>query len=355
MGIFVFMYFALLMIYLTSSFFPIEKRKFIVFFSFLLLWLIQACRADFIGIDVYNAYLPLFSDLGEISTVSDVFSFSSGIGMERGYQYYMRLVRLLSQNEHLFLAVTSFLFLLPISYIFYRYSKNITLSFVTFTSLIIYHFSFSGLRQALAISITFFSTKYIIKRKFLPFAICVYVASCFHKSAIIFFITYFLYQIRITKKVLIWISLVLIFIYIFIQQLSVFTVSVIFGGQSYIGYIEGDVGAVGLTLLYLLLTFFCLLSDIKKQPTGNFYCWMALLVLFSQSLSLVSQAAGRLGYYFVIYFSLSIPNSIIELKIGKSLHKTLNILFFLFFVFFFWYCNNGGYLNVVPYKFFWEK
>lgn len=330
-----------------------RHKSIIALFCFLLLWIIQALRAPEIGCDPYYTYIPHFMNQGDVD-LSNIIQEPDRYKFEPGYHIYTRIIRFLTHSGQMFVTITSFIVIGFITIIFRKYSNNITLSFVIFAGLILYHFSFSGLRQSLALGLTFFSTIYIYKRKLLIFLGLVLLAFTFHKSSIIFLPAYFLFNIHISKKVIIISGLTIAIFFVVAGPVAEYLRFVIFGADKYAGYLGTTVGAFGLTILYILLTVFVLISSNWNDKRQSFLCWMAIMTLMFQPLGMVSQAADRIGYYFLIYFTLSIPNAVERLKVAKSNKHLINFSLYAFMIFFFWYCNGGGYLDVVPYHFYWE-
>lgn len=329
-----------------------HKTK-IALLCFLLLWLIQALRALEIGCDSYYAYIPHFINQGDVD-VTNIIQSPDRYKFEPGYHIYTRIIRYFSHSSQIFISITSLIIIGLITIVFRKYSKNTPLSFIIFAGLILYHFSFSGLRQSIALAITFFSTIFIYKRKPLIFIGLVLLAFTFHKSSIIFLPAYALYNIHISRKLIIISGITIVIFFAMAGPVAEYVRNIIFGADKYSGYLGANVGAFGLTILYILLTVFILNTSEWNDKHQNFLCWMAIMTLMFQPLGMVSQAADRIGYYFVIYFTLSIPTAVDRLKPTKLNRCVINYSILVFMMFFFWYCNASGYLDVVPYKFYWE-
>lgn len=350
MAIFIVMFILLGIMMIPSN---SRHKSTIALFCFLLLWIIQALRAPEIGCDPYYTYIPHFMNQGDVD-LSNVIQEPDRYKFETGYHLYTRIIRLITHSSQLFVALTSFIILGLIAIVFRNYSRNIALTFIIFAGLILYHFTFSGLRQSLAFGITFISTIFIFKRNLLAFVGMILLAFTFHRSAIIFLPSYWLYNVQMSKKIIVISAITIVAFFVLAAPVAEYVRNMIFGEEKYAGYLGDNVGAFGLTILYILLAVFVLVSSDWKNKQENFLCWMAIMTLMFQPLGMVSQAADRIGYYYMIYFTLSIPNAVQGLKIGKSNKYIIDFSLFLFMVFFFWYCNGGGYLDVVPYRFYWE-
>src|SRR5699024_9401100 len=79
-----------------------------------------------------------------------------------------------------------------------------------FISLGYLYFSFTGLRQTLALSIILLSYNYIRERNLLLFIMFVFIASLFHSTALVFLLIYPISHYELGKKDLILIIVMLI-------------------------------------------------------------------------------------------------------------------------------------------------
>ena len=158
------------------------------------MWSIQAFRGLSVGTDLVN-YIPFF-----ISSDSLVYDSES---VEIGYFYFnVWINKYISVDPSVFLAIVSAVFLIPVGVIFKKYSKIPALSFIILASFVIYIFSFSALRQTIAIGITTLSYIYVEKKKVVPFVAMVLFATLFHASAIIFVLVYRnSKKIKVAKKI----------------------------------------------------------------------------------------------------------------------------------------------------------
>ena len=351
MSVFIILFLLLSIIYFGGS----EKRRRVdCLLCFLLLWLVQALRSTDVGHDISNAYLPAFLSLDNVD-LSLLFKDTIGYSFEIGFQAYLKIVKLITNNVNVFLAISSFIILAPVAYNFYKYSRKPELSFIIFASVILYHFSFSGLRQAIAVSLCFLTYSFIIKRRLLPFLLFVILAFYFHKSALVFLPAYFLYGLKFDVKSFIIVAIALVIVFMYVDTIAEFFRDIIFGDTAYSGYMDDKVASFGLTILYVLMAVFLFVFSDKKDVSHSFLCWMSVMVLVFQPLALISQVADRVGYYYLIFFSLSIPNVISQSPtLSKGTKSLISPIIIVLMIAFFFYCNAGGYLEVIPYKFFWQ-
>lgn len=119
---------------------------------------------------------------------------------EWGFSYLNYMVNSLTGSFTVFLCIFTFLT------VYFKFRVLINHQFISYglLGLFIYYCytigDINSWRQAFAISIVLFSVFFIIKRKILPFFLCIIVASLFHRSAIICLGMYYLYAINLSKR-----------------------------------------------------------------------------------------------------------------------------------------------------------
>ncbi|WP_343616105.1 EpsG family protein [Flavobacterium sp.] len=127
------------------------------------------------------------------------FSEAHIINFEPGYIKLMAFIKEFTSNYTVYLAVFSFLCISIKFSFFFKYHKE------TFFTLILlfycYYFAdIFAVRQNLAISLTLFSTIFIINRKPIFFSLFVALATSIHSSSILYFLAYFIYWRKINDK-----------------------------------------------------------------------------------------------------------------------------------------------------------
>lgn len=317
-------------------------------FCFSLLVMIQGLRHSTIGIDSCNIYRPYFESVSY--GLTNIFDFGEvPYGFEKGFVLFTKLVKTLFNNTQFYIFLCSIVSIAPIAYLIYKYADNIPLAFIVFSTLIVYHFGFSGIRQAMAIGITCVAFEFLLKKKPLPFIIVTLIAFYFHTSALLFLIAYPLYHyLKLTPVRLLFLGICFIIVLFFLQSFIVFLTDLIFGGEKYLDYIMKDtVPSYNLMILFTAILLFTFM--VKNERITRLRVILLMAVVF-QSLGLLSSAASRMAYYFIPYISLAIPITTNSTKLKIPLELSIILLMILFYI----YCNASGYLDVIPYKFYWE-
>lgn len=127
------------------------------------------------------------------------FSKEYELNFEPGYIKLVAFVRGFTSNYSIFLTIFSFLCISIKFSFFLKYNKE------TFFTLILLFFCYYfadifAVRQSLAISLTLFSTIFIINKKPVFFILFVALATSIHTSSILYFFAYYIYWRKISDK-----------------------------------------------------------------------------------------------------------------------------------------------------------
>lgn len=242
-------------------------------------------------------------------------------GLEYGFYY---LSKILPQNQDGFFALI-FLLSFITNFIFYlAIKKQIKNSVESSRSLIIilffitgfYFLPFNGVRQGVAIAFILYSYQFIKNRSLFQFSLSIVLAMLFHKSAILFFPIYFLYNLQLSRKF----GVLLVLLCFLITKLNILNYVTSYAISSlddkYSRYIQSppDFGGSGLGVyLYILLFLFIYITShvikIKESREKEF---LFLFMLFSIGISLRVIALENIifvrpSYYFTVFDIFFIP------------------------------------------------
>ena len=323
------------------------------------LWVVLALRSPYCGVDLVSGVAGSANYLNQFLRVTYYSltqiaegSLSYFTSSETGWLLYSKLVSLVTRDFQVFLAITAFIQIGLIGFVFYKYSSDIILSYIVYFCFGLYIMSFSGLRQSTAVAIAFFSFHFLINNKKWLFALAVLLAASLHTSALLFFIAYPLRKIQLstTKSI---IAIFAVFVALPLLSFIIGTVVPFLFGNRYQHY-EDTGGAITLFLLYVAISLFSLKIKLNTQR-DSLYRSLIIVAVACQSLGYISAGAmTRIGFYFSIFFSLLFPE-LVKVYSAKDSRQILFTLVSLLFFVFFYLTNIGGYLNVVPYYFFWEQ
>jgi hypothetical protein len=211
------------------------------------------------------------------------------------------------------------------------------LSYLVFFSIGLLFFYTSGIRQAIAISLCFFSLRYILKREIYHFLATLIVATSFHLTALIFFPVYFVARIRFNQYFLFFVyaaTLIAILRPMLIFEIANPIISLIYGDR-FANILMGiaEVGSkntgLGLKVIfYNALAIFTILfyksfakNDFKLILTNLFIFGMLSTNIFGGVPDI-----ARLTWYYTSFMILFIP-----VLIGEVENFHLKITVYLFF------------------------
>lgn len=306
-----------------------NRKEILTFFLWLGLFIIMAFRVETVGNDIIR-YLNHF----ESSRWINFFETSR----ETGYMIFLKVLIFLGVSKRGYLIIVSFLISAPISWFFFRYSKNVTLSFLFHFTIGIFAFTMSGIRQSIAISLTLFALHFALKRKLLPYLALIFIAINFHTSAIVFLPVYLLVNLKFKSfKPLIISLLFIVFIIIFNQK--VFSFIDIFAPEKYIRiYLMSD-DKSQLNILPVIFQFMLpsgviflwywqkrKINNISKEELLFFY--LTIIATVFTVLALNISALYRLSLYFTTCTMVLLSNVLsgFSNKTNGFIFKTIIII-----------------------------
>ena len=321
----------------------INKKKKILLYSLCcaLLILIAGLRSPYD--DFWPDTLEYFIDFGVISSSSffDLFY----LPWEPGLFVIIYFINIFTCSEQSYIIILTFLILVPIFIIIWKYSQAPILS------LFIYYcmgnlFMMSIYRQWCAIPILLYSIKYILKKDFLKFLVCVCIAFCFHKTSIVFLMVYFLSDIKSTKYTLIGSLLLSLFTFAFSAKLA----EIIY----YFSRVERDL-IINDSYIYYIFLWVCVLISyfmLRNQKSTSMYLLfhnMLLMAVILQPLTFSFSLLSRLVIYFTIILIFIFPillNKLALLFQNNNLYVVFLTLFLMLSYFWFMKTGAGEYISI---------
>lgn len=312
--------------------------------------LILGLRHPSMGIDL-PGYLKSFHRLTELSW-RELFSLKSYLNYERGYIIFNKVIgELTFETEQIFLFICATISTVPVWYIIRKKSEDIMLSSIIYLALPIFILQYSGIRQCIALGLCYISMEFIERKKFIPFLCLVLFACCFHFTAIIFILAYFMYHVRISDKAR-WLTL-LIFPVVYVIRVPLFTVlSLIFKDNAVITQTNAVTMMMVFFFIYIFILFLCH-GKWDKRTNGymNIFMCACLCMIFSG----IYSTAIRIGYYFSFSLVLLLPLALSGMKDRRwaFIFKCIIIVCFIWFAFD--SITDTYWAMAYPYHPFWEN
>lgn len=223
-------------------------------------------------------------------------------------------------------ALIGALFSFSIMFIINQYSKNEMISILALFSLGYYVFSFTGLRQTVALAIVIFSVWYIERKKYIKAILVIGIASMFHNSALVFLIVIFIWD----RKIKIWQYITILIVslgavVLFEQQVHNFlseTIEEIERFENYAGYDYG-LSWAGFVIQCMIFGFALILYKGKhKQMLLN----ISFMGVLFQILAVLMAEFFRLSMYFNAFNVVLLGNVYCENRFAKNSRQLARVL-----------------------------
>lgn len=277
--------------------------------------LLSGLRAYSIGADT-EAYQISFQNANNVSwqTLLNRFVDKYFKGLDIGYKdigfsIIEKLFRDITSNYTIWLIFIAVIFTVPMAIFIYKYSKNVCVSWIVYSTLFYSFFAITGHRQTIATAIVVWGGLELIKRrKLIPFLFLIAVGYTIHASAICLLPFYWLSRIKITRVKLFGYLIAIVGSFIFRNQLMRF-LQMIVGYESYQQY----EGAAAGTFMFLLLAMaiyvfvFCEKITLSDNPVLNMSVNALMIAAFFSSLLLINPSTMRVVQYYSVFSNVSYP------------------------------------------------
>ena len=319
-----------------------DKKKTFVCLAFLSTVLLQSLRAEYVGGDMVQ-YLRGYELSAQRGWLDPVFNF------ELIFRILIHTLAVFHVPRQGFIAIMSVLCQAPVFYFFYRRAKNPCLSILIYFTFGLFTFSFSGIRQMIAIGLFLLAVLQAEDEQWLKFTALILLAAMFHKSALIGIVVWPLSKIKVKNHIVHFLMLGAFIVEIFMAPAIIQVAATLFGSYNTIQF----TGAYACFLLYALIWFMSSLL-IRCDAPWNLYINCMYLAAAIQCLGLYHMNIGRVGYYFAFFECLLIPEMIEKTTRSRELKLMLYVGCVAFCLLYFYKNTGWGYLGVSPYVLFWK-
>lgn len=308
--------------------------------SFLILFLVVVLRSISVGTD----YLNYIYAINRVATNTMLPTDKNWLGL--GFRELIIIIAKIfptSINSIYFsIGVIGLITFLTLLFFFLSFNNNGNEVFelYLFLCFCLYFQLMNQFRQMFAISIVFFSYRYIGK-SFIKYMLLIVLAALFHGTAIIMLPMYFLYKIKLNRKTFLFYGLISILVLVFspfIKSLIQYT-----SYSNYLGWTEFDTAGVTSTVLNLIvrisLMVICLIFSkniIKNDNRKIFLYHMIIICSIVQMLTITSYLFTRITTYFFVFYISLIPDVVNEMD-GKFTKDSVWIERTFIYIFFFVY------------------
>ena len=162
---------------------------------FIFLSLIVGLRGIEIGNDTYE-YFNLYNKYGSLNGVNEAFNYA-----EFGYVIYNYILFQISTDPIIITLTSSLFFYYIYFYVFMKDNDSFWFGLIIFINSVVFFFTFSGIRQTIALAIVMLAYK-ILPKSSPKFYLLILLASTFHTSSIVFIFLPFIKRIKFNYKVM---------------------------------------------------------------------------------------------------------------------------------------------------------
>lgn len=264
------------------------------------------------------------SDWRQYETYYNWLNYSGIMGMifiEPGYVIYSYLFQIIGSPFWPFFIITKLITFYIIIHTLSKYSiGNYRLSVVFFLVIFgIFLFIDNPMRNLIGMTISVFSYKYLIERKFLKYMSIILFATMFHMSAILMLLLYPLYPIKTSnKKLIIYYILFNIFFLIFfrfiiLHVISLFSFIPLIERRMTVYFLEGDQltnsSFLSLGFVFQISVFVLLLwkrKMIESIKYGKLFFYGSICFLFLYRIGSIVDIFYRLQLYYSILYAIGV-------------------------------------------------
>lgn len=364
MGVFYFIFACILLLGIVEkSSNKKETRLLICLFLFVLLTFIMGFRAvDYAGVDTL-VYVRDFERIAEFKlSYSQIFT-----EFYKDYFFYLaaKTFTLFSTDANIWLLFCSSIYIASVSWLIYKYSPSIWLSYLLFVGWDFYVYNFQLVRHTWSLAFVIVSFTFIIDRNIKKYAITMLLAITSQITSLVSLISYFIVEIRLKKivKFLPMVVLALIFIISLGRNVVmkwIFTFSFLASDDrlsAFNGAKGGQMSNFIISLVFLAFSSYEVMRHQKIMKSkelmlANTALKITVFGVVFFSLQFVIAEFYRVAQYFAIFNVILIPIAL-KLENNKFVRNTLYILVVAYMIKHFF----GGVIGSPfydPYVFYWE-
>lgn len=273
-----------------------------------ILFLVSAFRFQ-VGNDYIN-YAWMGRSINRCDNLTQLLNYINSINIEFGSIVVGYFFNMLFDNyQSYFIGMSLIQFVLLIKCIRIYLEKKYYISALTVFYLGFYLQSLNISRQFVAILICIYSYKYVINNDLKKFIITVFIAMLFHRSAIVFFVAYYINKFKIDKRRIIIIIVCIVAISLVFQDLLSFMTHLLGMYETYqFETREGIINGVISSFVFFIPSLYIYIihkKQFEKKDEMIYKIYFIGIVLYIFSIQFFY--FSRISLYFQIFFIFSLP------------------------------------------------
>lgn len=258
-------------------------------------------------------------------------------GYEEGFVLFLSFLATISQDSQFMIIITSIITHGINVFVMSNYSSYFELELYMYIASGFFLTSMNGIRQAMAASIVFLGTVFLVKRKFIPYAFLVFIATSLHTSAIIMIFVYFIVNNDFWTKHFKQIVIVGVLIILFGSVIASILFKILSHTRygSYDTFEEGGANIIRTLIAFVPVILAYLQKDNlrKIMPNCDIFVNLSILNFFVMALSIDNWIFARMSYYFQLYSFILLPytiKSIADIKQKRFIYYSFLLAYFIF-------------------------
>lgn len=273
--------------------------------------------------------------------------------METGYLIFVKLITYVTHDPLVYQIICVTCMFIGIFDFLKQLDDDAFLFIYFYCTLGLFFFMFTGTRQCLAMSICLFSYKYLNRKQYLKFLLCLVVAFLFHKSSILFVVVLLIYSRKIS----------------ILNTFCYFSAACIAGRYltliqewindafDYTYEIESTNSGIVYLAVLILLTVFSLIMIYNRFHDLN--CNQAIrslininfITVFFWIMRLQTRVAERPSYYF-LFFSCALYASALNSIEDSRYRQAYKLIVCGFALLLYIYRLRVNFTTLIPYEFY---
>lgn len=226
-------------------------------------------------------------------------------GRNAGFQLLMKLTALIFNNQFQpFLVILAIFGEVTLAIVIYRYSPAPWMSYLIWNCMGFYVFGFSAIKQAVAMATLMLAFIAIVERKLGLYLILMAISGLLHTPSLIFLPAYWLAQMRVTWKTVLFYLILILLMNVFKEQFVNFIMSFYYEEDT-LEIFSGEIGSRFIMVLGFCL-FGVLFRGFKSRTFTALFHIMAIAAVL-QMLAGFNNVFTRLTDYYFQFSVLYLP------------------------------------------------
>jgi len=326
----------------------LKKNKYLIL-ALVPIFFILAFRGGEMGADA-GTYVRHF--IGMIDTPLE--STIEVSRMETGYLVFVKLLTYITHNGLIYQTICVACMIFGMYTFLKELETEDALLYIFFyCTLGMFFFMFTGTRQCLAMGICLFSYKVLIRKHYLRFLLCIILAFCFHKSAILFIVILLIYN----RKVNIFNTVIYFVVGVIAGQNLNILQDWFNDALNYNYEIEYTGNGMIFLIVLILLSVFSIIMIYNRDGGVNINKSIRTLIninfitLIFWVLRQQTRIAERPSYYFMFFSCALYANALNTIKDSKK-RRIYKILVCGFAMLLYIYRLKTNFAGLIPYEFY---